>query len=70
MHGKIWNHEKLDYSELPFIIHQHCSATTEYFAKRLEKCKILSLYLCKGVENLDDLGYPKTCKLLENDNAE
>ena len=70
MHGINWNHGKLDYSELAFIIHQHCSPTTEYFAKGLEKCKILSPYLCKDVENLDDLGCPKASKLLENDDAE
>ena len=32
MHGINWNHGKLDYSEMAFIIHQHCSPTTEYFA--------------------------------------
>ena len=70
MHGINWNHGKLDYSELAFIIHQHCSPTTEYFAKGLEKCKILSPYLCKDVENLDDLGCPKASKLLEYKDVE
>ena len=70
MHGINWNHGKLDYSALAFIIHQHCSPTTEYFAKGLEKCKILSPYLCKHVENLDDLGCPKASKQLEKDDAE
>ena len=70
MHGLNWNHGKLDISELAFIIHQHCSPTTEYFAKGLEKCKILSPYLCKDVKNLDDLCCPKASKLLENDDAE
>ena len=41
MHGINWNHGKLDYSELAFIIHQHCSPTTEIFAKGIEKCNIL-----------------------------
>ena len=59
MHGINWNHGKLDYSELAFIIHQHCSPTREYFAKGLEKCKTLSPYFCKDVENPDDLGCPK-----------
>ena len=35
MHCIILNHGKLDYSELAFIIHQHCSPKAEYFAKRL-----------------------------------
>ena len=43
---------------------------SEYFAKGLQKCKILSPYLCKDVENFDDLGCPKDSKLLENDDAE
>ena len=70
MHGINWNHGKLDYSELAFTIHQHCSQTTEYFAKVFEKCKIISPYLCKDVKNLDDLGCPKASKLIENDDAE
>ena len=65
MHGINWNHGQLDYSELAFIIHQYCSPTTEYFAKGLEKCQVLSPYLCKDVGNLDDLGCPKASKLLE-----
>ena len=39
---------------------------TEYFTKGLEKCNLLSNYLCKDVENLDDLGCPKISKLLNN----
>ena len=70
MTGINWNHGKLAYSELAFINHQHCSPTTEYFAKGLEKCEILSSYLCKDVEDLDDRGCPKASKLLENDDAE
>ena len=70
MNGINGNHGKLEYSELASIIHQHCSPTSEYFAKRLKKCKILSPYLCKDVENLDNFGCPKASKLLENDDAE
>ena len=70
MHRINWNHGKLDYSELAFIIHRHCSPTTEYFAKGLEKCKVLLAYLCKDVKNLDDLGCPNASKLLENDDAD
>ena len=56
LHGINWNNRKLEYTELSSIIHQHCSHTTEYFAKRLKKCNLLLKYLCKDVENLDDLG--------------
>ena len=39
LHGKNWNNGKVDYSDLRTIIHQHCSPTTEYFAKGLENVK-------------------------------
>ena len=35
--GINWNNGKLEYTELTSINHQHCSPTTEYFAKGLEK---------------------------------
>ena len=60
MHGINWNHGKLDYSVLTFIIHQHCTLLED-----LKNAKILSAYLCKDVENLDDLGCPKASKLLQ-----
>ena len=67
LRGIIWNNRKNDYSDPPTIIHQHCSPTTEYFANVLEKCKVLSNYLCKDVENLDDFGCPKASKLISNE---
>ena len=67
LQGINWNNGKIDYSDLPTTIHQHCSPTTEYFAKGLEKCKILSNYLFKDVENLDVFGCPKASKLISND---
>ena len=57
---------KVDYST---IIHQHCSPTTEYFAKGLENCKILSNYLCKDVENMDDFECPEASKLISNEDT-
>ena len=67
LHGINWNNGKVDYSVHPTIINQHCSPTTEYFAKGLENCKILSNYLCKDVEHLDDFGCPKVSKLIFNE---
>ena len=61
--GAVENWNKI---ELSSIIHHYCSPTTDYFAKGLEKCNLLSNYLCKDVENLDDLGCPKVSKLLNN----
>ena len=66
LHGINWSSGKLEYIELSSIIHHYCSPTTEYFAKGLEKCNLLSNYLCKDVENLDDLGCPKVSKLPNN----
>ena len=65
LHGINWSSEKLEYIELSSIIHQNGSPITDYFAKGLEKCN-LSKYVCKDVENLDDLGCPKVSKLLNN----
>ena len=33
------------------------------------KCKILSNYLCRDVENLDDFGCPKASKLISNEDT-
>ena len=60
---------KNDYSDLPNINHQHCSSTTKYFAKGLEKCKILFNYLCKDVENLDNFGCTKASMLISNEDT-
>ena len=70
MHGINWKDETLDNSGLASIIHQHSAPTTEHFSEGVKNCKILSPYLCKDVENLDDLGCPKAYKLLLNCDAE
>ena len=72
LHGIYWNHGKLEYTELSSIIHQHCSPSTlqEYFAKGLEKCNLLSNYLCTDAENLDDLVYPKVSNNLNNSDTD
>ena len=70
LNGINWNNGKLEYTELSSINHQHCSLTTEYFAKGLEKCNLLSNNLCKDVENLDDLGCPKVSKILNSSDTD
>ena len=70
LHGINWNNGKQEYTELSSINHQRCSPTTEYFAKGLEKCNLLSNYSCKEVENLQDLGWPKVSKLLNNSDTD
>ena len=70
LHGINWNNRKLEYTEFSSIVHQHCSHTTKYFATELEKCNLLSNYLCKDVDNLDDLGCPKISKILNNSDTD
>ena len=70
MHGVNWINGMLDNSELASNIHEPSSIAREHFAEGVEKCKILTPYLCKDAENLDDLGCPKASKLLENNDAE
>ena len=65
LHGINWNNGKVDYSDLPTTIH----LPTEHFAKGLEKCKILSNYFCRDVENLDNYGCPKASKLISNEDT-
>ena len=40
----------------------------EVFAKRLEKCRLLTSLLGQNVENLDDYGCPKIQDLVKTDN--
>ena len=57
LHVIVWNSGRLDNSELSNILPK--AVKGKYFAKRTEKCKILSNLLDKVVENLEDHGCPK-----------
>ena len=70
LHGIKWNNGKLEYTELSSIIHQPCAPTTENFQKGLEKCNLLLKYLCKDVENPDDLRCAKISKFLNNSDTD
>ena len=41
----------------------------EVFAKRLEKCRLLTNLLGQNVENLDDYGCPKIRDLVKTDSS-
>ena len=60
MHGNVWNSGCLDYSEHSNILPG--AVKSEYFAKKLEKCKTLGNLMDKGVENFEYHGYPKVPK--------
>ena len=57
MHIIVWNSGRLNYSELPNFLLSDVNG--EYFAKKVEKGKILGSLLDKVVENLEDHGCPK-----------
>ena len=54
LQGIVWNSNRLDYIELSNILTG--AVKGEYFAKGLEKSKILGILLDKRVENLEDHG--------------
>ena len=61
----VWNSRRLDYSELSNILPR--AVNGEYFARRLEKCKILRNLLEKELENSEDHGCPEVQDLIEEE---
>ena len=57
------NRGRLDYSELPNILPR--DGEGEYFAKRVENCKIFASLTDEEVENLDNHGCPKVQDLVD-----
>lgn len=67
LHGINWNNGKKPYSELAGLLKRTDSTSTEFFAKGLEKCRIISKILEKDVENLDNYFCPKVQHLIFKD---
>ena len=61
--GTVWNGGCLDYSEL-LNIHPRV-VKAPYFAEGTENLKIFGNSINKGVENLDDHGFPKVQDLVD-----
>ena len=65
IHGIAWSSGKLDYDKLFAVFYDIKLMNAEVFAKRLEKCTLLTRLLGRKLENLDDYGCPKIKFLLE-----
>ena len=64
LHGIDWSIGSYPYIYLPQILQSVClrNPRAKFFAKGLEKSKVLSEFLNQPVTNLDDLGCPKIDK--------
>ena len=54
LHGIAWSSGKQDYDKLFAVFYDIKVMKAEVFAKRLEKCRLLTSILEQNVENLDD----------------
>ena len=59
LHGIAWSSGKLEYDKLFAVFYDIKVRIAEVFAKRFEKCRLLTRLLGQKVENLDDYGCPK-----------
>ena len=69
LHGIEWSSGKLDYDNSFAIFYDIKVMNAEVFARRLEKCRLLTRLLGQNVENLDDYGCPKTQDLVKTDSS-
>ena len=67
--GIAWSSGKLDYDKLFAVFYDIKVMNAEVFAKRLEKCRLLTNLLGQNVGNLDDYGCPKTQDLVKTDSS-
>ena len=58
---------KLDYDKLFAVFYDIKVKNAEAFVKELEKCRLLTRFIGKKVENWDDYGCPKTQDLVKTD---
>ena len=65
LHGLAWSSGKLVYEKLFSVFFDIKVMNAEVFAKRLEKCRLLTNLLGQNVENLDDYGCPKIQDLVK-----
>ena len=59
----MWNSDRLDYSEVSYILPR--AVKGGYVAEGPEKCKFLGSLLDKEVKTLENHGYPKSQDLVE-----
>ena len=65
LHGNVWSSGRLDNSELSKNLPR--AAICEYFAKGIEKRKLLGNLLKKEVKNLEDHGCPEVQDLVDEE---
>ena len=65
LHGIAWSSGKLEHEKKLFAVFYKIKViNAELFAKKYEKCRLLTRYLGQNVENLDDYGCPKIQNLV------
>ena len=69
LHGIAWSSGKLDYEKLFAVFYHIKVMNAEVFAKRFEKCRLLTRLRGQNVENLDDYGCPKIQDLVREGKA-
>ena len=69
LYGIAWSSGKLEYEKLFAVFYDIRLMNAEVFAKRLEKCRLLTNLLGRNVENLADYGYPKIQDLVKTDTS-
>ena len=69
LHGIAWSSGKLDYDKLFAVFFDIKAMNAEVFAEKLEKCRMLTNFLGRNVEKLDDYGCPKNQDLVKMDSS-
>ena len=69
LHRIAWRIVKLHYEKLFAVFHDIKIMNAEVFAKRLEKCGLLTTFFGQNVEKLDDYGCPETQDLVKTDSS-
>ena len=64
LHGISWSSGKLEYEKLFAVVYDMKVMITEVFAKKFEKCRLLTRLLGQNVEKLDDYACPKIQNLV------
>ena len=65
--GFVWSSGKLDYDKHFAVFYDIKVMNAEVFAKRLEKCRLLTRLLGQNVKKLDDYGCPEIQNLVKTD---
>ena len=67
--GVAWSSGKLDYDKFFAVFYDIKVINAEVFAKGLEKCRLMTIFLGQNVENLNDQGCPKIQGLVKTDSS-